>query len=72
MLSRSRKYTDPKMPFGIFSKVAGTKIAIARWVKAHARYGTILGNRSLVVYQTDKESVGAGWKFTTMVLPETL
>jgi predicted lysophospholipase L1 biosynthesis ABC-type transport system permease subunit len=35
-------------------------------------YGKILGNGSSVVYQTDKESPDAGWKFTTMVLSETV
>ena len=38
----------------------------------HERYGKILENASLVVYQTDKESSDAGWKFTTRVLSETV
>jgi hypothetical protein len=40
--------------------------------RAHERYGTILGYRFSVVYQTDSESVDAGWNSTTMVLSDTV
>jgi hypothetical protein len=36
------------------------------------RYGKILRNGSSVVYSTDNESLGAGWKFTTTTLSETV
>jgi hypothetical protein len=35
-------------------------------------YGKIMGTGSSVVYQTDKESLDVGWKFTTMILSETV
>ena len=36
------------------------------------RYGSILGIRSFVVYQTDRESLDVGWRLTMMVLSETV
>jgi len=36
------------------------------------RYGKILADGSSVVYQTDKESLGVGRKFTKIVLSETV
>jgi hypothetical protein len=57
---------------GIRQMQIGDGFAQRCFVVIGACYGEIQGEGSFVVYQTDKESSDRGWKFTTMVLSETV